>query len=485
MSAPRAAVASPVRRIVVAVLAAATVVAAALTGATDSQAGARLDGVPRADCGKGSRPETSIQGRVPTADYKSGRALKGYRCNAVQVGHYQSLGGLKVQRYTDQAGRTCAYYDTSLLLLNIGHLLEGPNLGVVVLDMTDPKRPRKTANLISPAMLNPHESLLVNHRRGLLVGVLGTLATAPGIMDVYDISKDCRRPRLLSTTPSALLGHESGFAPDGKTFWSAGAAGFTLTAVDLTNPRLPKVLDVHTGVIYHGLRLSPDGRTMYVANMGIPTADSILDDPGLHVLDVSEVQDRVPDPKVRKIGEVSWPEVSIPQVAEPFTRGGRTYVFEVDEFTDWFGHKWSVDFINGPVGAARIIDVTNPRRPKVVSNVRLEVHDPRLRDDAVMDDPGATGVVKGYAAHYCSVPYRKAPRLAACAMIGSGLRVFDIRDVKNPREVAYFNKPGKDGAMAVAQPAWDVKRRQVWFTDGDDGFYAVRLTNGVGKLLRR
>ncbi len=29
------------------------------------------------------------------------------------------------------------------------------------------------------------------------------------------------------STPSALLGHESGFSPDGRTFWSAGAAGQT------------------------------------------------------------------------------------------------------------------------------------------------------------------------------------------------------------------------------------------------------------------
>jgi hypothetical protein len=31
----------------------------------------------------------------------------------------------------------------------------------------------------------------------------------------------------------------------------------------------------------------------------------------------------------------------------------------------------------------------------------------------------------------------------------------------------------------MSAPTFDVDRRQVWFADGDSGFYAVRLTNGV------
>jgi hypothetical protein len=60
-------------------------------------------------------------------------------------------------------------------------------------------------------------------------------------------------------------------------------------------------------------------------------------------------------------------------------------------------------------------------------------------------------------------------------MLGSGLRVFDISDVAVPREVAYFNKPGRNGANAMSQPAWDPARDTVRYTDGTSGFYAVRL----------
>ena len=40
------------------------------------------------------------------------------------------------------------------------------------------------------------------------------------------------------------------------------------------------------------------------------------------------------------------------------------------------------------------------------------------------------------------------------------------------------------GAFAMSQPAWDVARRSVWYSDGNTGFFVVKLTNGVEKLLK-
>jgi hypothetical protein len=54
--------------------------------------------VPPADCGPGSLPETSTQGRVPAEDYESGRAAQGYTCNTEQVSHQGSSGGFKALR---------------------------------------------------------------------------------------------------------------------------------------------------------------------------------------------------------------------------------------------------------------------------------------------------------------------------------------------------------------------------------------------------
>ncbi len=482
------------RRLLAALLVAGGLGTVAIAGGSAGAETAWPAATPKATCGTGSLPETSWQGRVPKADYDSGRVAKGYFCNTRQVGHQGASGGFKVHRFTDANGRTCAFYDSSLIVGRdlLSNTLNGAGLGVTVLDMTNPAAPVKTANLITPAMLSPHETLVLNQKRGLLVGVLGTAATLPGVMDVYDVRTDCRHPRLLSTSPMGILGHESGFAPDGLTFWSAGVAG-TLAAVDLANPRAPRLVKLQTGVVYHGVRLSPDGRTMYVANIGKPSAAGLTGG-GLRILDVSQVQDRAPNPQIKVLSDLTWRERSIPQVAEPFTKDGRRYVLEVDEFIDLFSAQALTSLKTSPVGAARIIDVTDPVHPVVISNLRLEAHQP-WRRDAEWSDPGASFPAQGYAGHYCSLPLTDAPKLVGCSMILSGLRLFDISDLRHPKEAAYFNRPlpatkgavflpPAIGSWAMSAPAYDVARGQVWYSDANSGFYVVQLTNGVAGLLR-
>ena len=477
-----------VRRLVVAVVAVLLAVTALTSsgGAASGDVDAARAATPQGRCqGPDDRLESGRQGRVPLEEYASGRYAEGYQCNTVQVAHQGVAGGFKVQRYTDEQGQTCAFYDSTLLFPRDVLFSAAEGRGVIVLDMDDPSRPRKTAQLTSPAMESPHESLLVNKKRGLLAAVLGNPSTNIGIVDLYDVSEDCRQPVLLSSEQDASYGHESGFARDGRTFWIASAGGETLTAVDLTDPTDPQQIFEQSGVSYHGVRLSPDGRTMYVANLGTETGG--VNTVGLRVLDVSEVQDREPDPQVRVVSDLTWPQVSIPQVAEPFTRDGHQYVLEVDEFENFDG--------SGAVGAARIIDVDDLEQPSVVSNMRLQVHQPSVHNGEQRLDPGASVPVQGYAAHYCSVPYRKDPQIVACSMILSGLRLFDISDLENPVEVGYFNRPVLPGSrtlnptaaggFAMSQPAWDLARKQVWYSDGNSGFYVVGLRGGVGELLKR
>lgn len=440
--------------------------------------------VPEAECGPGARPETSTQGRVPKADYTSGRYLDGYLCNTAEVAHEGTSGGFKALRYTDSQGNTCAYYDSTSLVpptSTLSNLLTGAGVGVVVLDMNDPANPRRTTTLQSPAMLSPHESLVVNETRGLLMATLGTVATAPGVLDLYDVKTDCRKPKLLSSTLSAVLGHESGFSPDGNTVY-AGSTVFTLTAIDVSNPKAPRTIYVEPNVQYHGLRVSDDGNTLYAAHIGKP-GPNLISGGGLRIIDVSQIQARVKNPKAPILSTMTWRGSSIPQVAQPFTRDGHQYLLEVDEFVDLFSFSGLMDIKNAPVGAARIINVDDPRHPFIVSDIRLQVHQPADHVGEQAKDPGASNPLGGYTGHYCSVPTRDNPDIAGCSMIGSGLRLFDIRDVERPKEVGYFNQPTKEGAGAYSQPAWDPANDSVWYTDELRGFYVVRLTNGVEDLL--
>ena len=417
---------------------------------------------------------------VPAQDVAAGGAAQGYRCNVELLGTEGRNAGFKVERYVDAAGNECAFYDTTRALpTDVTSISNGELTGVAVLDMSDPRKPVRTTTLVTPAMQSPHESLLLNQQRGLLAAVAGNALFAPGQVDLYDVSKDCRAPVLASTLPVGTLGHESGFAPDGNTFYTASLGGGTITGIDVTDPTAPEV--VWLGRFdTHAVSISDDGDRAYLAagagfprnEVGAPAALS-----GLVVLDISQVQARVPNPQVSIVGSTTWPDVTIPQAALPFTRDGKPYVIEADEFSNDANGRLAM---NGErVGAARIIDLSDETAPRVVSDLRLEVNQASNRAE-IAGDPGADSFTGGYAAHYCAIPQRIDPDLAACTFLASGLRVFDIRDPEAPREVAYFVAPTDAGPnAALSSPAFAPGRQEVWYSDGNLGFYALRLTNGA------
>ena len=427
---------------------------------------------PRARCGPGSRREPGIQGRVP-----AGSAIKGFRCNLDLLGRQGTSGGFKVHRYVDTSGRECAFYDTALLFPTNALKLSGDSQGVAVLDMSNPRRPRQTATLTEPPMMSPHESLELNRKRGLLAAVLGNPSTYPGLVSIYDVSKDCRRPVLQSSRPVARLGHESGFSKDGKTFYATSTATESISAIDVTNPKEPR--SVWQGnVTSHGMSLNDDGNRAYLADP----------DGRLVILDTSEIQARKDNPQTRELSRLTWRAASIPQNAIPFKVRGKPYLLEIDEYTQGTTGGGNRD----EVGAARIIDISDERKPRVISNLRLQVNQPKEHAEA-RNDPGADSPVQGYAAHYCDVSSPVNPKVVACSFIASGLRVFDISNLKRPKEIAYHVAPTKerfenrfDGSnFAMSKPAIVPRRREVWYSDGTSGFYVLRVARRVWPSARR
>jgi hypothetical protein len=448
----------------------------------DSARNVNLGHTPQAKCGPGSRPETSWQGRVPAKDYTSGRAAKGYTCNTTVVSHFGDSGGYRVARYVDKHGHVCAFYDSTLLFP--ADALAGDPAGTYAIDMSNPRKPVMTANLTTPGMDSPHESLRLNSKRGLLVAEAGSPATQVGIVDVYSVADDCRKPAFESSLPIGPFGHESGFSPDGRTFWATATARQGITAIDLTNPALPQIIWHTEDYGTHGMAISPDGKRAYLAApccnyftaVGGYGSDSRTG--GLIILDVSSIQNRTiasPGASVPEIGRVTWPEISIPQNVIPITIKKHPYLVEFDEFSS-NAFQYNPD---SSVGAARIIDIGDEGQPKVISRIRLAAHNVPARNSDQQNDPGATSGTQGYAAHYCAVPRQNDPGIVACSMILSGLRVFDIRNPYHPREVAYFNMPPSGGSHAMSAPAFDPARGDIWYTDGSTGFWDVHVTNGA------
>jgi hypothetical protein len=266
-----------------------------------------------------------------------------------------------------------------------------------------------------------------------------------------------------------VFGHESGISPDGRTFYSASPGTETIVAVDISNPTLPVPLGYYE-YDSHGLSIGQDGNRAYVAGINS----------GLIILDTSEIQARVPGPQVREVARLTWDSMSIPQNAIPITIDGHPHLVEIDEFGSL-----------SAVGAGRIIDIGDEANPRVISNLRLEVHQPE-NFAAIEGDPGTFSEIQGYAGHYCNVPTRVDPKIVACSMILSGLRVFDIPDPHNPREIAYFNAPVQPRTLnhgiseasnyAMSSPSFVPERNEIWYSDGFSGFYAVRLTNDAALL---
>ena len=169
---------------------------------------------------------TRLQGYVPPADLATGRAAQGYNCNLGPVGYFHTVGGSTLDSLGDCLARLGAFTGAG-----------------AVLDVSDPTAPLPTATLTTAAMTNAWESMRVNAKRELLV------ADNPNnsALDIYDVSGDCRTPRLLSSTelPPAI-GHEGWFSPDGMTYYMSSTRASegvpTVFPVDISDPSKPRLL---------------------------------------------------------------------------------------------------------------------------------------------------------------------------------------------------------------------------------------------------
>lgn len=428
-------------------------------------------------CGAGSKPETGLQGQVPLADRQSGRSQQGYSCNMELVGQYQGEGAT----WVNPSYSHCAYMGTTFT-----GILQKKSQGVQVVDVSNPSKPVLSTNLTSPAFLqSPWESMKVNEKRGLLAGVAVGPVVSAGFFDIYDISKDCAKPVLLNslagnfTLPANVIGHEGAWSPDGNTYWSTGLNPGSVTAIDVKDPKNPRV--IYFGVLSfdnHGFELSEDGNRMYLTTK-VPS--------GIIVLDTSAVQSRKTLPMITQIGSVTWEDGGTTQHSIPVSYLGKPYLLAVDE---------------GGAGAARFIDISDETKPKEVSKLKLAIHAPENADIRAADT--ANNGTFGYEGHYCQFDKKVDPTAVACGYIQSGVRVFDVRNPLQPKEIAYFNPPAQTtkkamlkgsehatsviGATADLSTDWCtspprfVGPDQLWVTCQDNGFMVLKFTNGAYPL---
>jgi hypothetical protein len=479
--------------------------------------------VPKAVCGPGDKPETGLQGQVPIALRMQPGGFQGFSCNLQLLGQVKGDGAnWQTTEWREGRGKNrkaCAYHGTAAPSANTAY--PRTNYGVRAIDISDPTKPYNTAYLTTSAMLDPWESLKVNERRQLLGAVNGQNGGGGPEIDIYDVSGDCRYPQLLSTTALAkpdgtpIIGHEGTWAPDGLTYYGAdlrfspadavpGNVG-QYYAIDTTNTLAPKLINTWmTGVPggrIHGMSISEDGNRGYFVSIGNIAVGQLMDptvpaNNGLLIYDLSDIQARRANPQPKLISSIFWKDGSTAQHTIPITIKKKPYIVFVDE-----GGSPGVRNIGCPEGfavfpLARIIDISDETKPKVISKLMLEVHDPANCDKVIPDLVGLTSFL--YGSHYCSVDNKKNATTLACGYLNSGIRVFDIRDPIRPREIAYYNPPAtatvSPGSNHVTQratqqpggPDWcsaqvhlDADLGTLWTTCQDNGLLSFKFTHNA------
>ena len=471
-------------------------------------------GVAKATCTDSGRGETALQGQVPPP-LRRPNAFSGFHCNLELLAQIRGEGaGWQSAFFTDTAGHLCSYYDTAPPTPNRVHP------GVVVVDATDPQKPAVTTYLSAPALLDPLESLKVNQQRGLLAAVQSLNEEGGPKLDVYDVSDDCRSPRLLSPTPGKIdspargkaveRANEGDFAPDGLTYYATNLRAGNVYPIDLTDPRHPKLLakwSMPSNQRTSGLAISGDGNRAYFTLYGDGAASGNAAVTGLTnglvIADVSEVQARKPHPQVKVVGAVVWGDGSASHQIIPIRIAGKPFLVATDEggSGDSNASGWKAACGAGlPAWSmARIVDIANEAHPRVTAQLKLEVNDPKNCDEVLPDLAGLSGFT--YGSHYCSVDEPSNATTLACGYFESGIRVFDIRDPSRPREIAYFVPPSvttpSPGSLnnatvakgrpdhCSAQAHFDVKSSTLITTCQDNGFLALKFPNGVWPITKQ
>lgn len=425
-----------------------------IVSAKDSAPIGSLGPVPKAICGPQDHTEGGLQGFTTPEERYSGDSALGYNCNLELVGKFQGEGA-KAQGGPAYAGN-CGYYTT------IHNPLQ-QHPGAVVVDATDQQHPQASAYLATTAMLDPHESLRYNERSKLLVGVQNTGFNNPlppaSAFDVYAVSTDCRYPVLQATLyVPGLLGHAGGFAPDGLTFYATHVPEVGMTVIDVSDPTQPKKLGF-IDELAHDATLSDDGTRAYVSRLGhYPAIYPALVGPnGLGILDVSDYQFRRPNPQARVISNLYWQDGGGAEVINAVRYKGRPYVIVDDEAgSDAGGAAASCARGLPPYGFARIINITDEKNPQVISKLMLEVSDPANCSVVLNNppEPGGGAAPASFSGEHCNVDRENNPRMLACGYQNAGLRVFDIRDPYQPKEIAYYKPPAVGNAFLPGSATW-------------------------------
>ena len=431
--------------------------------------------------GPDDRPE-GLQGSVTLAERSVPGGYQGSWCGARLVGA-NNLFDRGSYGSTAHTGH-CVYSS-----MRDPSDLNAPTTGTAVIDNRVPSNPQIVGMLRTPAMIRAYSALYIES--GKLLGAFkdfGPSGTNP--VDIYDVSGDCLHPVFLSTISVAGGNHDGWLTPDAKTYYGIPFGGVRLLSgpanaqvlnparidmhvTDFSDPLHPKALltwnrlqmppeiqslPTHplAATNFHDVSTNRAGTRLYMALYGgnnslggnnnnpIPEQNQRCSN-GMVILDSTDVQNRVPNAKLKFVSFTSWCDQN--QQIDPDFGDGST---ASGHATEYIIHQNGKEYVlttdesgggldGGPAGMcaqrtyARIIDITDELHPQVVGTFKTDVNKPE--NCAAILAAGTNGGM----VHYLGIDDRFHARLVFYAAANSGVRVVDWAEPTHPKEIAYYH----------------------------------------------
>ena len=484
------------------------------------------------DLPEGRNPDGStydqIQGDVPKADQQSGRAKLGYNCGLALVSHLD-LGFTKNGKTRPATGNAnmawaghCAYVADGGTLA--GPVTPSPVNGVAVIDVAETGAAKVVDVLREPGTTQVAETIgavtTPSGRSILVVGQYGNpkLSPPPVPMDVYDVT-DCAHPRHLATAMWPENIHNLSVTPDGKyvlatmplqvadisALWDGTAPVAGATYLD-PGKKVKYLGDVEVVMEGAPVGVGPSGdywgdvpaeirQTQHPTTTGHeawPNNDWLKGDrtifigsqqpnfENFFVVDLGAWLDRpdgvTPKGAPKTISNTSGRAHSM----RTATIKGVPYLLHSEESIG-VNKACLPETFNPFAGAAQpwLTDISDRTQPRLVSQMALAINKPENCPAALNSNTSAT-------VHYHDVDNPFATTFVMASMWNAGIRIWDVRDPKQPTEVGYFN-PGDvngDPAATTLDQAWAHVRYvprsgQIWFTTATGGFWVVRVERGL------
>jgi hypothetical protein len=382
-----------------------------------------------------------------------------------------------------------------------------PKGGIAVIDISDPAAPEVVHTVGPPDEGEPGLSsreLRVWPDQGLLIVLRFACEGpqscadygAPSSYRFYDIrGENAARPRLVATYEPSRVPHEFFLWADPRRPGRALLYMSTLTAkggddllvTDISRARdgvFEEVTSWAAGILdddgseidLHSLSIAPDGRRGYLAHLGA----------GFMVVDTSDLAEARPQPRVRTLTPVaSRAQWGKPGAHSALPLPGRPWALVTDEV---YGSTLGVApalgvsvAIGCPWGWTRLVDVSDPARPRVGGEFKVSPYNDR---DYCTEERRLQSEQATFSSHNPTVTHD----LAFITWHSAGLQAVDLSDPAGPHAAGEF-RPDPLPAVTTEDPTFSTGPDKLVFWSYpviEDGLiYVVDIRNGLYVLRYR